>query len=452
MKRRVLNKVLLSFLMMILLMVIGCSHDDVAVQNLPITHGISGTVTDANSAGVLGVTINLTGESSSSTKTDSSGKYEIHILKNGIYTVTPSLAGYTFSPANTTVTLSNNNGTANFTATTSSSKAGTFPQDDLTGTWHVHMLRAGSTSKWQYFTLAVDSTGTLSFTDCLDSKTSTSCPTDTIKWMINANGVISETDNGTKTASHYTMTSNNNFIAGTQGVIGGTTPQLLIAQKMVPGTTYSAADLQNTSAAYHELWVGSDNEWSYGVATTDATGTLNVVSETTPSGTSVLGTKGTLSVDSNGFVKDSELPSYWGFLSADKKTMVATKSSIGSGGSQALMIINFTTGQSETVGAVPAGTFYRHELACGASPAPWWDHKTITVTSGGGITFSDFVSSSSSVTAPTGTFTGSISDASGTIAISGMKSYHGQISYDGKFVVSTQTNDSGIYSLSVMTR
>jgi hypothetical protein len=62
------------------------------------------------------------------------------------------------------------------------------------------------------------------------------------------------------------------------------------------------------------------------------------------------------------------------------------------------------------------------------------------------------VSSSSSVTAPTGTFTGSISDASGTVAISGMNSYHGQISYDGKFVVSTQTNDSGIYSLSVMTR
>ena len=75
MKRRVSNKVLLSFLMMILLMVIGCSQGDVAVQNLPITHGISGTVTDANSAGVLGVTINLTGDSSWSTITDSSGKY-----------------------------------------------------------------------------------------------------------------------------------------------------------------------------------------------------------------------------------------------------------------------------------------------------------------------------------------------------------------------------------------
>lgn len=324
-----------------------------------------------------------------------------------------------------------------------------FTQADLTGTWHAHMLQAGSTNEWQYVTVTVDSTGTLSFADCLDSTTSTSCPADKIKWTINASGVISETDNGTGTDSHYTMTSNKNLIAGTS-TGGGTDPQLLIAQKVVTGTTYSSTDLKSKSIVYHLLNAGTYNMWEYATGTIDGTGTINISSETTPYGTDTPeGVGTTISVDANGVVTMTE-NDFHGFLSDDKKTIVGT--STNGDGDYALWIFNITNGQSNTVGALPAGTLYGHELACGKSPAPWWNHETVTVASGGGITLGDFVSSSSLVTVPAGAFTGSITDTSGTVAISGMSTYHGQMSYDGKFVVGTRTNDTGIYSLSLMTK
>ena len=78
------------------------------------THSISGTVSGAVTSGV---TMSLTGASSAGTTTGSGGTYTFGSLTNGSYTVTPSLAGYTFSPASQSVTISSANVTGiNFTA------------------------------------------------------------------------------------------------------------------------------------------------------------------------------------------------------------------------------------------------------------------------------------------------------------------------------------------------
>jgi len=53
-----------------------------------------------------GVTVTLAGTSSAATSTDSSGNYSFAGLPAGSYTVTPSLAGYGFTPASSAVTLS----------------------------------------------------------------------------------------------------------------------------------------------------------------------------------------------------------------------------------------------------------------------------------------------------------------------------------------------------------
>jgi len=96
--------------MLMFLMVTGCS-----------TPEISGKVTGAVSSGV---TITLSGGKSASTTTDSSGNYSFAGLGNGSYTVTPSLAGYTFNPTSTTVYIvNNNNQLANFTATAEASSS-----------------------------------------------------------------------------------------------------------------------------------------------------------------------------------------------------------------------------------------------------------------------------------------------------------------------------------------
>ncbi len=77
---------------------------------------IAGTVSDG-SAGVAGVTMNLTGTASKSTTTGSTGTYSFGGLANGSYTVTPTKSGCTFSPSSLSVTISNASQTGqNFTA------------------------------------------------------------------------------------------------------------------------------------------------------------------------------------------------------------------------------------------------------------------------------------------------------------------------------------------------
>jgi hypothetical protein len=62
---------------------------------------ISGTVTGA---GTSSVTITLSGASSATTTTNASGNYGFGGLLNGVYTITPSLPGFTFTPQTVTYT------------------------------------------------------------------------------------------------------------------------------------------------------------------------------------------------------------------------------------------------------------------------------------------------------------------------------------------------------------
>lgn len=78
------------------------------------TFSISGTVSGAVAQGV---TMTLTGSNTGSTTTDASGNYSFANLGQGSYTVTPKLVGYSFTPVNQQVTISNANVTGvNFTS------------------------------------------------------------------------------------------------------------------------------------------------------------------------------------------------------------------------------------------------------------------------------------------------------------------------------------------------
>ncbi len=66
----------------------------------PATYTLSGTVTGA---AVSGVTVTLGGAASAVTTTDGAGQFSFPGLGSGTYTVTPTLAGYAFSPASMTV-------------------------------------------------------------------------------------------------------------------------------------------------------------------------------------------------------------------------------------------------------------------------------------------------------------------------------------------------------------
>jgi hypothetical protein len=76
-------------------------------------YSISGTV--SGSTHNVGVTIDLTGDAIKNTTTGTGGNYSFTCLANGSYSVTPTLGGYTFSPASAVVAVSGVNMTKNFT-------------------------------------------------------------------------------------------------------------------------------------------------------------------------------------------------------------------------------------------------------------------------------------------------------------------------------------------------
>src|SRR6266481_2830842 len=82
----------------------------------PQAYSISGAVTPL--AGGSGATVTLTGATYATQTADSSGNYTFTGLATGAYTVTPSHAGYTFSPNSLAATVNGTNVTGmNFTAT-----------------------------------------------------------------------------------------------------------------------------------------------------------------------------------------------------------------------------------------------------------------------------------------------------------------------------------------------
>jgi len=83
---------------------------NVTGQNFTLnTYSISGTVRTAGGAAIQGVTITLSGASSATATTSANGTYTFAGLRNGSYTVTPSLAPYAFTPASRNVTVNYSN-------------------------------------------------------------------------------------------------------------------------------------------------------------------------------------------------------------------------------------------------------------------------------------------------------------------------------------------------------
>lgn len=73
----------------------------------PTTWSISGSITPSSAGN--GASVSITGAGSASTTADANGNYTVSGLVNGAYTVTPSKAGFTFTPVNRSVSISGSN-------------------------------------------------------------------------------------------------------------------------------------------------------------------------------------------------------------------------------------------------------------------------------------------------------------------------------------------------------
>jgi hypothetical protein len=432
--------------------------DFVATANPDPTYTISGQVTGDVQ---YNVTITLSGAGTATTTTNATGDYSLAGLLPGSYTVTPTKTGYTFAPTHLDPTVAAADVPAqDFVAT---ANAVTWSQADLTGTWRMNMLATGfwidgttPANGWRRVRVSVNSSGVVSCMSYADSTGVAACPSDfALTMTINTTtGVITQTGlYAADAGNHMTMTSNKNFAAGTGSA--GYQQSLMIAQKEVPGTVYSNADIQSKSFVTHRLKVGSNNDWQYEVGSTDAAALATITDQTKPSGTTHPGvTTMTLSVDSNGIVSTSGSATSKGFMSADKKTVVLTETDTGSGTTYRLQIVQIT-GQTYPAGTVPAGISFNHLLGRLYNGAlSFWAHATMTADSGGGLTNSNWVDSMGGSAPAGGPYTGNIT-SSGKLTITGMPAYHGQLSDDGMFSVGTNTSGTDpnfVYLLTVSTR
>jgi hypothetical protein len=91
------------------------NYTTLTVNPIPSSgYSVSGQVT-LNGSGLSGVTVTVSGVGSVST--DTNGNYSFSGVVNGSYTITPSKAGYSFTPSNISIVINNANATGqNFTA------------------------------------------------------------------------------------------------------------------------------------------------------------------------------------------------------------------------------------------------------------------------------------------------------------------------------------------------
>ena len=414
------------------------------------TYSLSGKVTGAVQAGV---TITLSGDASATAFTLADGSYVFANLPAGSYTVTPSKTDptpdYTFEPTSIDATIVDADITdQDFVATV------TFAQTDLEGTWKVQVLY--DFGALMRFTAVIDEDGfvTNPSTDCEQTSEGLCWEDGQLQWTIDSNGVISALLTGELSETYQArMTLGKNFVAGTDG--DGTYSVMIIAQKVVPETVYSETDIQNKSLVLHQFLVVPDasSYWIHATGITDGTGGVFLSSIASPQFqfndiNPPFGPMITLILDPDtGIVTDGSSADlgFKGFLSADKKTIVATIKDTDDANpphDEYNLIIIQITEPTFTIGPIPAGTYAGNVLGLGGSMGtPLWIRSLFTVDSLGSSSVIDWASSNALVTAARpGDHYIIFVNPSGTVKKTSDDTYYGQMSGDGMFIVGTQSN------------
>lgn len=411
-RKRILTQYLLYFLMLMFLLVGGCSSggddDDDAAPAVDYWITVSGTVTTAGGTPVSGVmmqtmyqlellNVNLWEGSINSDLfnwilTDSSGNYSITVpaglVENYTLVITPVKKSYTFTPANRVLTIAGvDQAGVNFTAT----QADEFSQSDLTGIWRVKMLRAGTENQWLRSRISVAATGVAT---CLSYETSdsagdTTCPVDFELTLTmgtgDDDGVITQSGAYAAGTNHMTMNSDKDFAAGTG--TSGTSYQIVIAQKdEVPigaqTSQYIGSELNSRNFVFHSLRAGGTNEWRYGAGATTSTSTIAMATESTPTaplGTAAMSLDGyTFAVDVNGVVTIADAigapNNFEGFLSIDERTIVGNFTDAT--GDLQMIVIQLIDNQ---IASSMTGTSVNHLLAVADGETPAWAYHDVNI-------------------------------------------------------------------------
>ena len=181
---------------------------------IPLTVQISVSSITGN-VGIANATIyvsNSTTKAAVAVASASDGSYAVNYLGNGSYTVTPEKAGYTFSPASTTVSLGvSESKTAAFTATLNAGSLSVIVKDKNTlALPNASATLISSDTVYQYSELT-SSAGAVAFTNL---------PVKTYYFRVSKTGYSDYTKNisitnGASLTENVTLSKNNSTISGT---------------------------------------------------------------------------------------------------------------------------------------------------------------------------------------------------------------------------------------------
>ncbi len=238
----------------------------------PTTFSISGTISPV--AGGNGATVTVSGAAGATTTANSTGNFTLSGLANGTYTITPSHAGYSFSPSSMNVTINNSDVTTgiSFTAT-----ALTF---GMSGTISPVAGGSGATvtlSGAAGATTTTDSAGNYSFTG-LAGGTYTVTPSHT-GYTFNPVSQTATVTGASVTGVNFTATAQVNptySISGTiSPVTGGSGATVTLSGAAVATTTANSAGFYSFSGLANGTYAVTPSNTGFTFSPGTQTATIN---------------------------------------------------------------------------------------------------------------------------------------------------------------------------------
>ena len=246
-------------------------------------------------------------------------------------------------------------------------------------------------------------------------------------------------------SSHNVMSSNKQLIVGTLSP-DATTKEIRIFQKVNDSVEFSDADLMDKSFAFHQLSSANTDDpqgWARGDGTINDLLVSTITFYTDSSGATTPPPADTLSIDATtGYVTSLNDANFLGFMSPDKKLVVGTTTADVDADLYQLKIIQIS-GATFTMGDL-AGTYNFSSLFTGASAL--WQYGTVTINSSGLTNFLAYLDSDGLSDLPPNYILNMT--ALGSITSAADVTFHGTMSFDKDFFVSTATAGD-LYGLSL---
>jgi hypothetical protein len=364
--------------------------------------------------------------------------------------VSPNLGTGRSTPANGAMLLT---GLGATTMVPPSLAGSAFSMDDVNGTsWGYNTMMTSGTMGWEHGTLSFDNNGLGHMTGIVRNGAPLSDRND-IPYHMSLSGMLLNSGDSTFQC----------VVSGDMSVIVGTFtdntggPAMMIAQKR--GGEYTTDDMTGTWR-FQRLTVGGDNTtsgWAYGTMAF-VSGNASITSMTTNAGPGGGGTF-LFSMDGNGIMTEAGGASFYGVMSMDKSMIVATDSF---GGDPEMWILMKDTAGTWSPSDM-TGDWVMHAVSSGNPGSRDWTYGHSVIDGSGNDTFSQMMGSLGPVSSTQMTFqmndgvmtTGGMGGGMGGGMMGGgmmPQTFHGIMNEGKNIMVSTYTDGSGGYPVSIQVK